>query len=309
MPHLAVVIPVYDAQELLRELYDRLKKSIELFTKDFEIILVDDCSNDRSWEIVKELAKQDKRVRGIRFSRNFGQHYAITAGLDHCDSDWAVVMDCDLQDSPEEIPRLYQKAGEGYDVVVAVRNNRKDSIFKRCSSWCFYKVFNALADMKYDARIGNFRIVSRKTVDYFRMMRERLRFFGGMIDWMGFSTTSIIVEHEKGGREKSTYTLRKLITLAMDTILAYSDKPLKISIRCGFTMSGIAFFYGVFIYFKALFFKVPVPGWSSLIVSLYFLSGIIIVILGILGVYLGKVFDETKKRPLYIISKRTDETR
>ncbi len=142
MPHISVVIPVYKAENCLSVLYDRLKSSLELITKDFEIILVEDCGGDRSWEIILELANQDPRVKGIQFSRNFGQHYGITAGLDHCDGDWVVVMDCDLQDPPEEIPRLYAKAQEGYDVVLARRGKRKDPALKRITSWLFYKIFN-----------------------------------------------------------------------------------------------------------------------------------------------------------------------
>jgi dolichol-phosphate mannosyltransferase len=186
MPHLSVVIPVYKAEGCLGVLYERLKHSLEQITQDFEIILVEDCGGDRSWDIILELAQKDSRVRGIQFSRNFGQHYGITAGLDHCDGDWVVVMDCDLQDPPEEIPRLYEKAQEGYDVVLARRGKRQDPPLKRLTSWLFYKVFNYFTELQYDGQVGNFRIMSRLVVENFCLMREQLRFFGGLIDWMGF---------------------------------------------------------------------------------------------------------------------------
>ena len=305
-PHISVVIPVYKAEKSLEELYGRLRASLEGITPDFEIIMVEDSGGDRSWDIIRELAGRDERVRGMRFSRNFGQHYGITAGLDHARGQWTVVMDCDLQDPPEEIPRLYEKAQEGYDVVLARRKRRKDTFFKRLSSRTFYGLFSYLADVDYDSEIGNFRIVSSKVVENFQTMRERLRFFGGMVDWMGFPTAKIDVEHAERHEGKTTYTFRKLMRLALDTIIAYSDKPLRLSVSLGFVMASFSFLYGAYILTRALLVGTPVQGWSSLMVSLYFLGGVIIVNLGIIGIYLGKTFEEAKKRPLYIIRDSTD---
>ena len=307
MAHISVVIPVYKAEGCLHELYRRLKSSLEIITHDFEIVMVEDCGGDNSWQIIAQLAQADARVKGYQFSRNFGQHYGITAGLDQCTGDWAVIMDCDLQDQPEEIPRLYAKAQEGFDVVLARRGKRKDALHKRMASYAFYKLFSYLAGIRYDAEVGNFRIISKKVVKYFQTMREKLRFFGGMVDWMGFPTTSISVQHAERYEGKSTYTFRKLLTLATETIIAYSDKPLKLSIRFGFAMSFFAFLYGLYILYHALIYGSAITGWSSLIVSFYFLGGIIIGILGIIGIYLGKTFDETKKRPLYIIMNATHD--
>lgn len=176
-PHLSVVIPVYKAENCLGELYRRLKASLESVSPDFEVVLVEDCGGDNSWQMIERLAATDPRVRGIQFSRNFGQHYGITAGLDHCHGDWVVVMDCDLQDRPEEIPRLYAKAQEGYDIVLARRGVRQDPLLKRITSWLFYKIFSYLADIEYDGDSGNFRIMSRKVVTNFRRMREQLRLY------------------------------------------------------------------------------------------------------------------------------------
>lgn len=303
--HISIVIPVYKAESCLDELYRRLKASLETITPNFEIILVEDCGGDNSWQLIERLAAEDPRVRGIQFSRNFGQHYGITAGLDHCNGDWVVVMDCDLQDRPEEIPRMYAKAQEGFDVVLARRGRRSDPIFKRFTSWLYYLVFNYLADMDYDGETGNFRIMSRKVVENFCTLRERLRFFGGLVAWMGYPTASIDVQHDERFAGQTTYTFRKLWRLASETIIAYSDKPLRLSIRFGFIISALAFAYGGYIFYRALAHGVPITGWSSLIVSVYFLGGIIISILGVLGVYLGKTFDEAKQRPLYIVSRRT----
>ncbi len=302
MPYISVVIPVYKAEGCIDELHARLKASLETITQDYEIVLVEDCGGDRSWPMIVNLAQHDSRVKGLQFSRNFGQHYGITAGLDYCDGDWVVVMDCDLQDRPEEIPRLHAKALEGYEVVLARRGQRNDPAWKRFTSWFYYKIFSYLADIDYDGETGNFRIVSRKVVTSFRAMRERLRFFGGLISWMGFTTATIDVKHDQRFAGQTSYTLSKLFKLASETIIAYSDKPLRLSIRFGFTISLLAFTYGGYIVFRALFHGTPIMGWSSLIASLYFLGGIIISILGVLGVYLGKAFDETKRRPLYIVA-------
>lgn len=305
MTRISVVVPVYKAEHSLDELYLRLKSVLESVSPDFEIVLVEDCGGDNSWQVIERLATADPRVRGIQFSRNFGQHYGITAGLDVCQGDWVVVMDCDLQDRPEEIPRLYAKAQEGYDIVLARRMVRRDPPFKRITSWLFYRIFSYLADIEYDAACGNFRIMSRKVVENYRRMGEQLRFFGGLVQWLGFPTASIEVEHASRFEGNSTYTLAKLWKLATETIIAYSDKPLHIGVRFGFGMAALAFCYGIYILLRAWVYGSPIPGWNSLIVSLYFIGGIIITMLGIIGIYLGKAFNESKRRPLYIIRRTT----
>lgn len=251
MPHLAVVIPVYKAEECLEVLYARLVAALTTLTQDFEILFIEDCGGDRSWQIIQELAQRDPRVKGIQFSRNFGQHYGITAGLDHCDSDWVVVMDCDLQDRPEEIPQLYAKAQEGYDVVLARRGQRNDPWLKRMTSRSFYKMFGYLADLDYDAEVGNFRIISRKVVQACREMREQLRFFGGLVMWLGFPTASITVQHAERFAGETSYNFAKLWKLASESIIAYSDKPLRLAVRFGFSISALALIYGVYIVYTS----------------------------------------------------------
>ena len=304
-PLISVVIPVYRAETMLDELYRRLCAALEPISPHFEIVLVEDCGPDRSWQVIERLAQADPRVVGLQFSRNFGQHYGITAGMDQARGDWVVVMDCDLQDAPEEIPRLYAKAREGYDVVLALRGPRQDPLLKRATSWLFYRLFSYLADIKIDGDSGNFRIMSRQVVDNFGRMREQLRFFGGHVQWMGFPTTGIRVQHAERLDGKSTYTFAKLRKLAADTILAYSDKPLRMAVTLGLSMAAVAFGFGSYIMGRALLHDTAIPGWSSLMVSLYFIGGLVIGILGILGLYLGKTFDEVKKRPLYIVRRLT----
>jgi dolichol-phosphate mannosyltransferase len=304
-PLISVVIPVYKAEKILDELYRRLRDALETVSPAFEIVLVEDCGGDRSWDVIERLAQADPRVVGLQFSRNFGQHYGITAGLDQCRGDWVVVMDCDLQDAPEEIPRLYAKAREGYDVVLALRGERQDPPLKRLTSWLFYRTFSYLADIDFDGDSGNFRIMSRAVVNNFNRMREQLRFFGGHVQWMGFPTTGIRVQHAERAEGKSTYTFAKLWKLAADTIIAYSDKPLRMAARLGMTMAAVSLAFGIYLLTSSLISRSPIAGWSSLIVSLYFIGGLIIGILGIMGVYLGKAFDETKKRPLYIVRRMT----
>lgn len=303
---LSIVIPVYKAEDCLDQLYLRLKNTLEEMNLSFEIILVEDVGGDKSWDIIQQLASTDNRVKGIQLSRNFGQHYCITAGLDYCQGEWVIVMDCDLQDRPEEIPRLYQMAQQGYDVVLARRSKRKDSWLKRLSSRMYNVIFRFFTNMDYDSEVGNFRIISKKVVANYRLFHEQLRSFGGIIQWLGFTTASITVQHDPRFAGKSSYSFNKLVKLALETIIAYSDKPLRLAVGFGFFMTSLAFLFGVFISIHAISHGLRIIGWSSLMVSIYFLGGIIITILGIIGIYLGKCFDEAKKRPLYIIAKSTD---
>lgn len=305
MVEISVVIPVYKAEHCLQELYDRLSKSLSSITESYEIILIEDAGPDLSWEKIVTLAAGDDRVKGIQFSRNFGQHYGITAGLDACDGEWVVVMDCDLQDKPEDIPRLYNKAKEGYDVVVGKRRRRSASFLRKIVVNIFYSLFRYLSGMNYNGSVGNFRIVSRDVVENVRKFREQLRFFGGMVDWLGYPTGSIEIEQDESVRGETSYTYKKLISLAFGAIIAYSDKPLWLAVKLGFFVSAISVIAGLHIVYKYFSLGVPVEGWSSLMVSVFFLGGIIIALMGIIGVYLGKTFDEVKRRPLYVVRRTT----
>lgn len=303
MPHLSIVIPVFNAEACLNELYGRIREAVTPLDRDFELLLVDDASPDGSWPAVEKLAQADPRVKGLRFTRNFGQHYAISAGVEHAQGEWLVVMDCDLQDRPEDIPALYAKAREGYDVVLA-RHPRTRGL-KRLVPRLFYGLMRSLSDVDFDETVGNFRILSKRVAKNFLRMREQLRFFGGMIGWLGFPTAEIRVTRDERAGGRSGYSLRKLFKLANDTIIAYSDRPLRMCVRFGFAIAAFSFLYGSVYLVRCLLYGSPVMGWTSLIVSLYFLSGIIIVTLGIIGLYLGKTFEESKKRPLYVVRQST----
>ena len=304
-PGISVVIPVYRGAECLDELHRRLIQALEPIVADFEIILVEDCGPDDSWQRIKRIAAEDPRVRGIQFSRTFGQHYGITAGIDLARGDWVVVMDCDLQDRPEEIPRLYREAQAGFDIVLARRAVRRDGWLKNMTSRAFYALFRYLTDMPYDGAVGNFRIISRQVADAYRGFTEQLRFFGGLVTWLGYRVSSIEVQHDPRFAGTTTYTWGKLLDMAVRTIVAHSDKPLRIAIRIGFAMALLALCGGVFVLIRALVVGIAVSGWASLMVSIYFLSGITLGFMGILGLYVGRVFEEAKGRPLYVIRERT----
>lgn len=301
MPLISVVTPVYKAESILPALYQRLKTSLETITKDFEIIFVNDDSPQNDWNVICSLASADSRVKGINLSRNFGQHHAITAGLDHAAGDWTVVMDCDLQDQPEEIPRLYAKGLEGYDIVFARRFRGKVSLFKRCTSYVFYRIYESLIGERMDGGIANFSIISRKVLISMRKLHEHSRTYSLFLRWVGFKSASIDVEHAERFEGKTSYTLRRLLNLALDSIVAQSNKPLRFSIGIGFAMSAISLAFMVYLFVRYFFVGIGVEGWTSVMVSIWFIGGLLFVILGILGLYIGKTYDEAKNRPLYLV--------
>jgi len=304
-PYFSVVIPVYKCPWTLHELYQRLHNTLSSINKNFEIIMVDDGSPLNDWEIIKELAKKDKRVKGIKLSRNFGQHYAITAGLDFAKGQWVVVMDCDLQDQPEEIIKLYNKAMEGYDIVVGRRAERKDGIVKRLSSKVFWKIYSYFTETKIDGRISNFGIYSTNVIQSIKKLREHTRSFGLFALWVGFKRIEIDIEHAKRKSGKSSYNFKKMFNLAIDSILSYSQKPLVLFINIGILISLISFIFSIFLIIQHYLLSIPVAGWTSIMVSIYFLSGVIITCVGVVGVYVGKVYNEVKNRPLYVVESVT----
>ena len=300
---ISIVSPVYKAVNIIDELIKRIDLSVSLITSDYEIILVEDGGADGSWEKIEAHCKTDKRIKGIKLSRNFGQHHAITAGLDNCKGDWVVVMDCDLQDQPEEIPKLYNEALKGFDIVFARRKKRYDSFSKKLNSKIFYKLFSWLSGVKQDGSIANFGIYSANAIRAFNKLREPLRSFSILIKWVGFKTTGVYVEHAKRFEGKSTYNFKRLLHLALDVSLSFSEKPLRMTVKLGAMISGASFMFGIYNLYKYFTGAITEPGYTSLILSLWFLSGLIIFILGIVGLYLGKIFDGIKNRPFYIIEK------
>ena len=307
MAHISVVSPVYSAENILPELISRIESSLLKITPNFEIILVNDGSKDDTWNKIESLASTRPHLKGINLSRNFGQHYAITCGLDHAHADWVVVMDCDLQDQPEEIVKLYKKALEGYDVVLASRKDRKDNTFKRIFSKYFYKTLGYLTGSQQDETVANFGIYNNKVIDSIKSLRESIRYFPTMVKWVGFKQTKIDVNHATSLYDKSNYDLKKSLSLALDIILAFSDKPIRLVIKLGFIISLISFIIGIYYTILWLNGGIIVLGYTSLIVSTWLLSGIILSTLGVIGLYVGKTFEGVKNRPIYIVDKITNE--
>lgn len=303
---LSIVSPVYRGEKFLDELVLQVKKEAEKITSDYEIILVEDCGPDNSWATIERLCNMENKVVGIKLSRNFGQHYAITAGLDHSMGEWVVVMDCDLQDRPDQIPFLYNKALEGFDVVQGMREDRQDSAFKKVFSWLFYRVLSYLSGYNQDSTIANFGIYNRKVVDSIVSMRETIRFFPIMVAWVGYKKVAIPIEHAKRSEGKTSYTFGKLLNLALDIILAFSDKPLRIIVKLGLMTSFASFVYLFYNIYKYATGQIIVMGYTSLITSIWFLSGLMMLMLGIVGLYIGKTYESTKNRPIYLVDKKVN---
>jgi glycosyltransferase involved in cell wall biosynthesis len=302
--HISVVSPVYKAPEILPELVARLERSLSEITDSFEVILVDDGCPWDSWSVIEELAMDFKFIKGIKLSRNFGQHYAITAGLDHAKGEWVVVMDCDLQDQPEEIHKLYSEAQQNnFDIVLAARENRKDNPLKKLFSKFFYRSLSYLSGAKYDHRVANFGIYSQKVIDAINQFREPIRYFPGLVQYVGFNSTTININHASREEGQTSYSLKRLFKLALDVILAYSDKPLRTIIKLGVLISLLSFAYVAYSLWQWYNDKIIVLGYTSLIASVWFLSGVLISILGVIGLYLGKTFEAVKSRPIYLIEK------
>lgn len=304
-PHISVVSPVYGCPEGLYELCERLHLTLSAITREYEIILINDGSPDNSWKIIKELANKDLRVRGINLSRNFGQHNAITAGLDCASGDWVVVMDCDLQDIPEEIPKLYEEALLGFDIVVGKRVERKDNRLKKISSKLFHSLFYYFTKTKSNNQVGNFGIYSQDAIAAIRQFPEKNRCFGLLALWAGFARSEVEVRHSHRTFGKSSYNTVKRIRLASDILITHSNKLLEITVILGMSISIISFILCSWLIIKYFLYGTPLIGWTSIIVSIYFTTGLVIGCIGILGLYIGKIFDEVKGRPNYIISTTT----
>ena len=297
---ISIVSPVYRAEKILPTLVAEIRAVMEKLGEEYEIILIDDRSPDNSWEIMRSLAGQNPQLHIFRLSKNFGQHPAIMAGLSKCKGDWIVVMDCDLQDQPKEIEKLYRKSLEGFDIVQASRVFRKDGKLKILSSKIFYKIFNYLAGIKINNEIANFGIYKRKVIESVLQIDDRIKFFPLFVNWVGYNSTTIPVEHSERSEGGSSYNLSKLLSLAFNVIISFSDKPLKLFIGLGTFISATSVVIGLIVLIRSLQGYIKEPGYASIILSIWFLSGVSIMCLGVIGMYLGKTFNQTKNRPVYI---------
>jgi len=304
-PLISIISPVYGAAALLEELVQRIKNSVSRISENYEIILVEDHGPDDSWEIIRKMCATDSRVVGIRHSRNFGQQYALNCGLDHARGEWVVTLDCDLQDRPEEIPRMFDKAKEGFDIVLASRQNRQDDFLKKMFSRIFYHVLSYLTDTHLDSSVANFALYHRKVVNALKSMNDHYRYYPTMIHWIGFDLTTLEIQHaSREDGKKSSYDFKKRLTLAFDTIVSFSEKPLRLTVKLGLVISLLSAFIAIWLVVRYFLFVNTVSGWTSTFVSIWFLSGLMITILGMVGIYVGKIFENVKGRPTYIIGEK-----
>lgn len=301
-PHVSVVIPVYGCRSAIPELHRRLVESLEAMGKSFELILVNDCCPQGSWEEIAKVCAVDRRVVGIDLSRNFGQIRAITAGLDVSRGDWVVVMDCDLQDKPEAIPQLYAKAMEGYDVVFARRVARKDSATTKLLSRAFYRVYEYFTDGNYDPTICNFSIASRQVIDNYCRMREHNRGYTTFIKWLGFRQAAVDIVGDERFAGESSYTLRRKLRMAFELITSQSTKPLRLAVGTGFLIAFAAALFILYICIQHMIEPSSAVGWTSTIASIFLMGGLNIAFVGMVGLYVGNIFDEVKDRPLYVVA-------
>jgi glycosyltransferase involved in cell wall biosynthesis len=302
-PLISIVSPVYRADKIIDKLVAEIQETLLRMKVTYEIILVDDRSPDNSWEEMKRNSARFPEVISIRLSKNFGQHPAIIAGLSQAKGKWIVVMDCDLQDQPKEIENLFNKTKEGYDVVLARRTKRQDHFLKKLSSKIFSKVYGFFTDTKYDNEIANFGIYNQKVIQSILQISDYIKFFPLFVNFVGFNSTSITVEHASRETGQTSYSISKLISLAFNSIVSFSNKPLKIFVKFGLIISVATVFVGSYYMYEAYQNKIEVIGYTSIIVSIWFLSGIIITTIGITGIYVGKIFDQTKNRPVFIIDE------
>lgn len=309
---ISVVSPIYKGEKMLDSLVGRniavLQQMIaDSLISDYEIILVNDASPDNSWEKMKEICAKDIHVKGINLSRNFGQHYAITAGLSNVSGDWIVVMDCDLQDRPEEIPNLYKKAQEGYDTVFAEIMERDDRFMKKFTSRVFSYLFAYFTDSPVGKKTNNFGIYHRKVIDAVLSMGDYNRCFPVEVRWVGFNIGYHPVNKDAREEGTSGYTWSKLFAFAFDNIIAFSNKPLRMAMQFGFFIVFLSLLFALYYFIMYLKGGISVSGFTTLIISLWMIAGIIISLIGMVGIYLGRVFDKVKNRPYFIVKEKINK--
>jgi len=305
---IAIVIPAYNEEDNVEIAYKRLKEVLDSTNYDYELIFVDDGSKDNTLSKLLELYEKDKKVKVISLSRNFGKEIALSAGLDYVDADAVIPFDVDLQDPPEVIPKLIAKFEEGYDVVNAVRIKREGETFlKRFTSKAFYKIINILSDIEIPQDVGDFRLISKAALNAVKQIRERKRFMKGIFAWVGFKTTSVYYERAPRYAGKTKWNYFKLINLAIEGITSFSIAPLRLASLLGLFVSFVAFLYAMWIIIQKLVYGNPVKGYPSIMVAILFLGGVQLITIGIIGEYVGRIYEEVKQRPLYIVKKIWDK--
>ncbi len=305
MPQLTVVVPAYNEAAGLAAFHRRLAAVLDALQITASVLYVDDGSRDATWAVIGRLAADDARVEALRLSRNFGKEAAMTAGLDHADADQVVVIDADLQDPPELIPQLLAQAREGYDVVYATRDTRAgDSGFKRLTAAAFYRTMERLSDTPIPRDTGDFRLLSRRAVEALRGLRERQRFMKGLFAWIGYPQAAVHYAREARARGRSKWSYWRLWNFAVEGITSFSAAPLRIATWLGLGTAGLAFAYGIYVFIKALVWGDPVQGYPTLMLVILLLGGVQLLAIGVIGEYLGRLYAESKQRPLYVIERR-----
>lgn len=302
-PELSVVIPVFNEEANLGLLYSRLKQALDALQTSYEIVFVDDGSRDASLPILRNLAASDPCVRAIELARNFGHQVAISAGLDHARGDGVIVMDADLQDPPEVLPQFIAKWHEGHDVVYAIREQRKEHVFKRAAYAVFYRLLQRVANIEIPLDAGDFCIMDRRVVELLTAMPERNRFVRGIRSWVGLNQVGLAYERQArhAGRPKFTFT--RLVYLALDGLVSFSYLPLRVITMLGLAVSFVSLVLALFYALKKLTVGLNPPGFATLIVAIFFLAGMQLITIGVIGEYVGRIFEEVKRRPLYVVRR------
>jgi len=301
---LSVVVPMYNEEEVIEVTYRRLKAVLDKLGETYEILFVNDGSRDHTSKIVRGLCEADPNVKLVEFSRNFGHQIAVTAGMDHASGRTVVLIDADLQDPPELIADMVAKWRQGYDVVYGKRLERKgESWFKKTTAAAFYRLLRSMTSVNIPLDTGDFRLMDRKVCDALTSMRERSRFIRGMVSWAGFKQTSVDYVREERFAGETKYPLKKMIRLSLDAMTSFSTKPLKIASILGFVLSAAGFVYLLFVLYQRLFTDTTIQGWTSMIVISLLFHGITLSLLGVLGEYIGRTYEEAKGRPLYLVSE------
>lgn len=304
-PELSVVIPVFNEQENITVLHSRLTTVLEGIHMDYEIIFVDDGSNDNSLNQLQNLSVKDKRVLIVELARNFGHQVSITAGLDFARGQAVAVMDADLQDPPEALPEFIAKWRKGYDVIYAIREQRKERWFKRSSYALFYRLLRCVANIDIPLDSGDFCVMDRRVVELLKSMPERSRFIRGIRSWVGLNQVGLPFERHARYAGQSKYTIRRLVLLALDGLISFSYVPLRFISFLGISVSCLSIFLAVFYFVKKLLYGLSPPGFATLVVSIFFLAGIQLITMGVIGEYVGRIFEEAKRRPLYVLRRAT----
>jgi dolichol-phosphate mannosyltransferase len=305
-PEVSVVVPAFNEQENIVPMYQRVIGALEGPVNGMEIIYVDDGSVDATWQEIRELAARDSRVRGLRFARNFGHQAALTAGVDAARGAAVVIIDADLQDPPEVIPEMIERWREGFEVVYGQREHREgETWFKRATAKLFYRVMQSITNIRIPVDTGDFRLMGSRAVAAFRALPERNRFIRGLVSWIGFRQTAVVYRRQARHAGETKYPFRKMLRFALDGITSFSFLPLRLATVVGFLVSLLSFTYIVIVLvLKSL--GINYPGYTSMMASILFLGGVQLVMIGILGEYLARVFDEVKRRPLYLVGDSTD---